>query len=255
MVCPLLSGRPGRRAGRLTRGLIVACALLAGLVSCDKRDDFYVDGLARMEKPPKGQSEPSADRIEGLKREIARYRGIVDKKVEASQQLGIYYKMLAVAYMRLEMYQQAYDSLKEAITYHTNNSVLFYYAGLCAAQVSRAQTESDKGRWLERAEAHYRRALELEPDYAEAMYGLAVLDTFELNKLADAEQLARRILQLRSHDDDSSFLLANILYRMGRLAEAASLYGQIAATTQVDARRSEALANKSRVEKEMRGTP
>ena len=53
----------------------------------------------------------------------------------------------------------------------------------------------------------------------------------------------------------ASFLLANILYRTGRLAEAAALYGEIAASSQVEASRTEALANKSRIEKEMRGAP
>ncbi len=249
------SARIGRRASRPIRGLLAACLALAGVASCEKRDDVYVDGLVQMEKPAQGQPGPSDARIEELRREIGRYRGIVDKKVEASEQLGIYYKMLAVAYMRREMYQQAYESLKEAMAYHTNNSVLFYYAGVCAAQVSAAQSESEKGLWLDRAESHYRRALEIDPDYAEAMYGLAVLDTFELDKPADAERLVRRVLQLRSHDDAASFLLANVLYRLGRLPEAAAVYGQIAATTQLDASRSEAIANKSRIEKEMRGNP
>ncbi len=249
------SARFGRRAGRSIRGFLAACLVLAGFASCEKRDDFYVDGLVQMEKPAQGQPGPSDARIEELRREIARYRGIVDKKVEASQQLGIYYKMLAVAYMRLEMYQQAYESLKEAMTFHTNNSVLFYYAGVSAAQVSRAQPQSERGLWLDRADSSFRRALEIDPDYAEAMYGLAVLDTFELDKVAEAEPLVRRVLQLRSRDDDASFLLANILYRLGRLREAVAVYSQIAATTQVDSRRSEAIANKSRIEKEIRGTP
>jgi tetratricopeptide (TPR) repeat protein len=249
------SARSGRRAFALARGLLASCLLIAAFASCDRRDDFYVDGLVRMEKGTQGRPAPSEARIEELRREIDRYRSIVEKKVEASQQLGIYYKMLAVAYMRREMYEQAYESLEQAMTYHPKNSVLLYYAGVCAAQVSRVRPESERGLWLDRAESYYRRALELDPDYAEAMYGLAVLDTFERDKLVDAEALARRVLQLRSRDDAASFLLANILYRQGRLREAVAVYREIAGTTQVDASRKEAIANQARIEKEIRGAP
>lgn len=245
----------------MSRGIaLAALAALAAtvvvlLAGCDRsRDDFYLDNLAKIERSEKGPSRPSDERIQELKREIRRYRAEVERKVEAAQQLGIYHKMLAVAYMRREMYQAAYDSLKEALAWHPANAVLFYYSGICAAQMSKAAAGPEKTLWLERAETHYRRAVEIEPDNVEALYGLAILYTFELDRLADAERLVRRILGLRERHEDGSFLLANILYRSGRLPEAAALYGQIGESTQVDARRTEALANKSLIEKEMRGT-
>jgi len=234
---------------------VTACLLLAGLAACERQDDFYTENLLLMERSARGQTDRSAARIEELKREIRKYRGIVEKKVEASEQLGIYHKMLAVAYMRREMYGAAYESLKEAMGYHPANSVLFYYAGVCAGQISRAQPQSERDLWLDRAESHYRRAIEIDPDYVEAMYGLAVLYTFELDKLAEAERLTRRVLELRARHEEASFLLANVLYQSGRLAEAAAVYKQIAESSQLDASRKEAMANKLRIEKEMRGAP
>ncbi len=233
--------------------VLIVIALVAG---CDRRqEDFYLENLAKIERSEGGGAAASDERIRELKREIGRYRAQVERKVEATEQLGIYHKMLAVAYMRREMYQVAYQSLKDALVYHPANAVLSTYAGICAAQVSRAAVGPDKTLWLDRAEAHYSRAIEIEPDNVEALYGLAILCAFELDKLADAERLVRRVLSLRERHEEGSFLLANILYRTGRLEEAAALYGQIAASTQIDSSRAEALANKSRIEKEMRGTP
>jgi tetratricopeptide (TPR) repeat protein len=246
-----------QRLGRATATAVAVCIVLAAIAGCQKikDDDFYVQNLLPLEDKPKAPvpADGSSARIEELKREIARYRDVVDKKVQASEQLGIYHKMLAVAYMRREMYQAAYQSLMEALGYHPANSVLYYYAGVCAAQTSKAASQADRGAWLDRAESHYRRALDLDADYVEAMYGLAVLYTFELNKLPDAERLTRRILQLRARYDEASFLLGNILYRMGRLPESAGVYKQIAETTQVEAIRNEAIANKSRIDKEISG--
>jgi tetratricopeptide (TPR) repeat protein len=234
--------------------LALACLIVLG--GCEKDDSFYVENLLKIEQGerPVGRA-PSTSRIDELKGEIQRYRAVVDKKVEASEQLGIYHKMLAVAYMRKEMYQEAYASLLEAMRYHPANSVLFYYAGICAGQTAKAQAPSDKALWLERADSHYKRAIELDPSYVEAMYGLAVLDTFELGNLADAERLARKVLTLRARHDEALFLLGNILYRTGRLPEAITIYKQLADNAQTDAIRKDALANKSRIEKEMRGSP
>ncbi len=240
----------------MSRALVLGLAAIALVAGCDRRgDDFYIEGLLKMEQPAPGAKGASSERIEELKREIRKYRAEVERKVEASQQLGIYHKMLAVAYMRLEMYQAAYDSLKDALAYHTNNAALFFYSGLCAAQMSRSAEGPDRALWLGRAETLYRRAIEIEPDNVEALYGLAVLCTFELDKLSEAEQLTRRVLALRARHEEGWFLLANILYRTGRLQEASALYGQIAASSQIEASRTEALANKSRIEKEIRGAP
>ena len=236
--------------------LLLGLAAIALLGGCDRREeDFYADNLLKMEQPAAGAAGAADERIAELRGEIRKYRAEVERKVEAAQQLGIYHKMLAVAYMRREMYQAAYESLKEAVAYHSNNSVIFCYLGICAAQISKSQAGPDKALWLDRAEAHYRRAIELDGDNVEALYGLAVFYTFELGKLGEAEQLTRRVLALRARHEEGFFLLANILYRQGRLAEAAELYGRIAASSQVEASRTEALANKSRIEKEMRGAP
>jgi tetratricopeptide (TPR) repeat protein len=240
------------------RGLLLAVAVAAAalLAGCDRREeDFYLDNLLPMEKPAAGVEERSDERIAELRREIRRYRAEVERKVEAAQQLGVYHKMLAVAYMRREMYRAAYDSLKEALAWHTNNAVLFYYSGICAAQISKSEAGPEKTLWLERAEAAYKRALELDPDHVEALYGLAILYTFETGRLVEAEGLVRRVLALRARHEQGAFLLANILYRRGRLQEAAALYREIAATAELDSSRAEALANQSTIEKEMRGTP
>jgi tetratricopeptide (TPR) repeat protein len=240
---------------RLLATALVAAAGVA-LAGCEKDDTFYVENLFKIEQGEKAAgSTASSSRVDELKAQIKRYRAVVDKKVEASEQLGIYHKMLAVAYMRKEMYQAAYDSLIEAMRYHPTNSVLFYYAGVCAGQTSKAQAPSDRTQWLERAESHYKRAIDLDPRYVEAMYGLAVLDTFELGNVGDAEKLVRKILTLQMRHEQASFLLGNILYRTGRLPEALTVYKQLADSAQTEAARKDALTNKSRIEKEMRGTP
>jgi tetratricopeptide (TPR) repeat protein len=193
-------------------------------------------------------------RIQELKEGIARYRREVERTVQATGQIGIYYKMLALQYMQRDMYGEAYESLQQAIQIHPENSILFHYAAVCAGRMSLAMVD-DKARtqWLARAEKLYRRALALDQNYVDAMYGLAVLLTFELERPEEAEGLLERILDIEKNNLEAMFLLGNVYYRLGRLEEALETYRRAAAAARVPERREEALANQRRIEGELYG--
>jgi cytochrome c-type biogenesis protein CcmH/NrfG len=236
-------------AGRVLPLLALAAVLLA---SC--RKDPTLEALRQMEDGQRKGQELSASRIRELKEDIRRYQGEVQKKVNATGQLGVYYKLLALEYMKQQMYQSAYDALKEAQAIHPENPILFYYAAVCAARMAKAQVESDaQGLWNGRAEALYQRALALDPGYEDALYGLAVLDLFELDRGQEAEALLDRILAKDPRNTEARFLLANLYSRTGRPEQAAEQYGVIAENTKAKAEREQALENQRRIEEELHG--
>jgi tetratricopeptide (TPR) repeat protein len=223
-------------------GILSACARLG-------RDDAMVEELVKME----GQ-EISMQRVEELQREVARTRKEVERTVDAVGQLGVYYKMLAVEYMRGAMYGPAYDALEQAIAIQPENPILFYYSAVCAARMSKAQVISeDRMRWLERAEALYRRAITLDAGYAAALYGLSVLYVFELNRPGEAEDLLERLLMVESKDIDGRFLLARVYYSLGKLENAIELYREIESLADEKQMREQALASRKQVEEELYG--
>jgi len=238
--------------------LIPACMLIISLVGslsgCARADraDAMADQLVEMEGG--ADREVSIQRVEEIEREIRRYHKEVDRTVDATGELGVYYKMLAIEYMRGAMYGAAHDALEQAIAIQPENPILFYYSAVCAARMGKAQVISeDRQRWLDRSEALYRRAITLDPSYADALYGLSVLYVFELGRPEEAEDLLERLLAVESKEIDGRFLLARVYYSLGKLENAIELYREIESLTDVKQTREKALESREQVERELYG--
>lgn len=238
---------------RIPAFVLIVC-LVSALSACGRvgRDDAMVDQLVEMEGEAHG--EVSVQRVEEIEREIRRYGKEVERTVDASGQLAVYYKMLAVEYMRGAMYAAAYDSLEQAIAIQPENPILFYYSAVCAARTSKAQVISEeRARWLDRSELLYRRAITLDPGYAAALYGLSVLYVFELQRPEEAEELLEKLLTVESKEIDGRFLLARVYYSLGKLENAIELYREIESLTDVKQLRKQALAGREQIEEQLYG--
>ena len=234
--------------------LIIQTCILVSCARIDRGED-NLDQLIEMEGDIYRDQEVSTQRIEEIEEAIRRYRKEVERTVDATGQVGIYYKMLAIEYMRGGMYGAAYDTLKQAIDIYPENPILFYYSAICAARMSRAQVlGEDRERWLERSVTLYRRAIDLDPGYADALYGLSVLYVFELERPEEAEALLETMLTVESKEIEGRFLLAGVYYRLGKLEQALELYKEIESLSEVEQKRQEARDNKKRIEDELYGT-
>jgi tetratricopeptide (TPR) repeat protein len=79
------------------------------------------------------------------------------------------------------------------------------------------------------AEAQYRSALELQPDYATALAGLGTLYARE-GRYDVAEQMLTRAVKAAPRQDEARYNLASVYERLGRFAEARAEYQQLATT-------------------------
>jgi tetratricopeptide (TPR) repeat protein len=234
--------------GRWLMGAAGVLLLLAP-TGCARREDFFLEQLKKTESPP-GDA-----RIAELEAGIRKYRQEVDRKVRASDQLGVYYRMLAVRYMELGMFQQAYAALEEARKIYPEKPILFYYAGICAARLAQAQAEeSGRRQWLDRAEKHYLRAVELDPLHSESLYALAVLYVYELKRPEQAEGLLLRLLDREKKNADALFLLANVYYGTGRLENALEVYRRLEGLGLSEEQRRQAAENRKTIEEELHGS-
>jgi tetratricopeptide (TPR) repeat protein len=240
------------------RSLLLALLIIQTgiLVSCARidREEDALDRVLEMEGDIYRDQEVSSQRIAEIEEAIGRYRKEVERTVDATGQVGIYYKMLAIEYMRGGMYGAAYDALKQAIDIHPENPILYYYSAVCAAQMSKAQVlTEDRGQWLERSVTLYRRAIDLDPGYAHALYGLSILYVFELERPEEAEALLETLLTVESKEIEGRFLLAGVYYRLGKLEQALELYKEIESLSEVEQKRQEARDNRKRIEDELYG--
>jgi len=232
------------KAARPPRPVIIACVsalAVAALAGCARRAAGWLEPLAALE--PGGT--PTNAAIEDLKRGIERYQAEVDRKVDAAQNLGVYWKMLALKYVDNGMYGLALDALDHAVAVYPENPILFQYVGVSAARAAKGLVTdaAEQARLFARSEAAYRRAIFLDPTYVNALYGLAVLLALELGRPAEAEPLLETALKREPKNLDALFLLGRIAYGDGRFEDAVEAYDRILATRPPERLRDQAEQN------------
>ena len=221
------------------------------MMSCSPQENGYLDKILDMEAKDDTYTSES---IQDIEKSIKKYQKEVERKMEATAQLGIYYKMLAAQYMENSMFNMALDSLKSAIEIYNENPILFFLSGVCAGNVSRSvMVEEEKDYWIKQSFQYYSRAIQLDSDYVDALYGLAVLLIFEMGMPEQAISHLETVNKLQRNNIDAMFLLARAYYETGSLEAALELYSLIISLTKVEKTREQAEVNKSRIETELYG--
>ena len=170
-----------------------------------------------------------SQRVEELRRDIQQFRVVVDQKVEAVSNLASFYKLLALEYIELRMYGLALDSLRSALEIEPGNNILLYLAAVAAGNTatSSAEAEPTPTEYLQLAERYYREALEIDNEYSEARYGLAILYLFELDRPQDARAHVEQLLAEDDRDPNYIALQARMYAALGDNLRAADLYEQV----------------------------
>jgi tetratricopeptide (TPR) repeat protein len=244
------------KAACTRRLLFIACAsavVIASLASCRRPGAGWLEPLKALE--PGGT--PTNAAIEDLKRGIDRYQAEVDRKVSAAQNLGVYWKMLALKYVDNGMYGLALGALDKAVAVYPENPILFQYMGVSAARAAKGLVAdaAEQARLFARSEAAYRRAIFLDPSSVNAQYGLAVLLALELGRPAEAEPLVAAVLKQEPKNLDALFLLGRLAYADGRYEDAVDCYDRILAARPPERLAEQAEQNKRQAKGALYGTP
>jgi tetratricopeptide (TPR) repeat protein len=226
--------------------IVLGFAGVALLVGCGPGEEATLDFLVETESAPYEGVAVGEDRIQELRREIDQYQEAVQETTRRLGRIASFQKMLARELIQAEMYGPALDALEAAMELQTDNAVLYYLAGIAAGRSARADLISgNAAARLELAERMYREALKLRPDYREALYGIAVLLAFELDRADEALEFARRLAREETGDPSVRFLLANILVRVGNVDEAREVYADLAQNAPSSDQRRRATENRN----------
>jgi len=229
------------------RGAIRAAQLLGALLAlagCSRGDSVLLQPLIDLDTGRYRGQKISAARVAELADAIERYQADIEHIVRERGELSVFYKALAVAYLEQGMYGLAATTLMQAAAIDSENPVLFYLLGVASAQQGLASIDTSVHQQFNAAaERAYTRAIELDPTYVDALYGLAVLLLFELERPADAERYVDRVLQAEPTNVDAMFVRAAALAASGRPERAIEQYESIRATSTVEERRERARQN------------
>ncbi|MCM1225018.1 MAG: hypothetical protein NC548_62260 [Lachnospiraceae bacterium] len=229
--------------------VVFACvAALFAFASCTKSNKTII----RMQHLEEGVSSPTT--IDELKDAIKKYEERVADIQLAQSQIGIWYKILATRYLDKKMYGEALKTFEKALEFYPQNQNLYYYVGLCAGYMSHAAMDFDadgnnekRMNYLRLSEEAYRHAIEIEPRYARALYGLSVLYVFELGEDEKAIPLLEKLLTIETKNIDAMFVLARAYYVTYEFDKAVAMYDQIISLTKSKERKAEAEANRQTV--------
>ncbi len=205
-----------------------------------------------MQHMEEGVSSPTS--IDELKSAISKYEERVADIQLAQSQIGIWHKILATRYLDKKMYGEALKEFKTALEYYPDNQNLYYYVGLCAGYMSHASMDFDadgreekRENYLRLSEEAYTHAIEIEPRYARALYGLGVLYVFETGEVEKAIPHLEKLLSIETKNIDAMFVLARAYYMNYDFDKAVQMYDRIISLTKSKDRKAEAEANRQTV--------
>ena len=123
--------------------------------------------------------------------------------------------LLGVVYLQAGNLPEAEKQIRKALTVREDAVALGNLGNLLQGRQQ-----------LVEAEASYRRALELKPDFADAHYNLGLL-LLSTDHMADAECSFRRAVQFKPDFVNAHYNLGTVLKSSGRLPEAEAAYRQV----------------------------
>jgi tetratricopeptide (TPR) repeat protein len=183
--------------------------------------------------------------IEDLQKAIASYEYAQEMHVKTAAQSGVYWKILASRFSDKGMYLQEVDSLQKEIDYTPNDETLHYMLGMNAAYLAKSSYgNGEQQRYFSMAAAAYKRAIELESEYTQALYALAVLEIYEIDMPQDGITHLLAYMDKRSNDSDAMMMIARAYYMTGEYARAIDWYDRAIPLTKNEVKKKEAEENR-----------
>lgn len=222
--------------------IIVMCSMFT---ACNKNKNE----ITRMQQLEESVGEPTT--VEEITAAIELYGERLDEIIAETQQTGVWYKLLGTRYLDNQQYGLALDAFQKAAEIYPANQNLYYYIGVCAGYLAKASLDysltgdiTERDRYFALSESAYLRAIEIEPRFVRALYGVSVLYVMYLNRPEEALPYLESVLSIEKKHVEAMFVYARAQFLMGQYQKAADMYDQILATTADKTYKADAERNK-----------
>ena len=162
--------------------------------------------------------------IQNIKDKIADLEKEDLKDVMTTRRLAEQYSLIGKIYLDRKLWEQGIDAYLNAEKYGRSGEDLYYALGL-----GYANRGYDRGSEADfaKAEEYYRKALEKNPAYDDAIYGLAILLYYHRNGRDEALRLVTELATRNSSHYGARFAMARMNYENGDAGKALLIYQQL----------------------------
>ena len=178
-------------------------------MQCNMRRDYKVD---------------TDRKIYNIQKKIAEIEEKKEMDLSKATRLADQYNQLGTVYLEKKLWTQAAEAFEKAMTYGNPGAPLLYAAGLAYANRGSAMSTAAD---FDRAEGLYRKALEVQDNFHEARYGLAVLLFYHRNKREEGLAMMEDLVARNRTHYYGRFTLGRFYYEMDRKDRALQVYEEL----------------------------
>lgn len=198
---------------------ILAIMLLLPLTLAGCKGEFWEDIFQF--RFTKAEREGS---IEKLKKKAEEYEKDAREKGTTPGNLAGLYRRMGDRYLEMRSWNLAIDAFQKSIGYGGDSPLVQYALGV--AYANRA-TEAVRDEDAKKAEAHYRRALEMQPDFEDAGYGLAMVLFYLKDEKKDGLDTMKKITAMNRKNYRARFAVGRFYYEMNEPSRALASYEEL----------------------------
>ncbi|MGB4267638.1 MAG: tetratricopeptide repeat protein [Spirochaetota bacterium] len=140
---------------------------------------------------------------------------------EVVNKIGVLYQNLGGKYNEKGAWDPAIDALHKALGYGRNTPLVHYQLAIAYANRGTQLENKDD---IDKAQIHYEKALQMDPNFIEAKYGLAILLFYQKDNRSKAVQLMEEITKQKPSFYRARFALGRFYYENKDLNKSLSVY-------------------------------
>ena len=211
--------------------MILILSLVVLLFSCFGQAQaarLYRENLAEKIVFEEGQENGEEPGFREILTIIQDLESDMDIIISKQRKRAYFFRILGYRYMDEKMWGLAHKAFDDSVALEPDSTAALYNRALSLSYMAKSGIpEFRQKEYFIQAESDYRRVLEISPRFTPAMYALAVLLIFELDKSSESEKLLREFLSVERSHINARFLLARVLYGNSEILEARDVYKEI----------------------------
>ena len=159
--------------------------------------------------------------IKRIEEELSELTAKSSTNPEAVNKIGVLYQNLGGKYNEKGAWDPAIDALQKALGYGRNTPLVHYQLAIAYANRGTQIENKDD---IDKAQIHYEKALQMDPNFIEAKYGLAILLFYQKDNRSKALQLMEEITKQKPTFYRARFALGRFYYENKDLNKSLSVY-------------------------------